>query len=146
MKTRARFYVIQRTPILSQQAPTRPHISLSPQLRALLQDTRITHALLFATGVLVGLVILGWWLWPVQWTSAWPVDLAPSDRALYLQMVGDLYSYQLDPVRVARALNSFSTDAAEVCALVAETQEPGARIRLVAIAAVRNGYGCPVPE
>jgi len=26
-------------------------------------------------GLLVGWLVIGWWLWPVQWTSALPVDL-----------------------------------------------------------------------
>jgi len=31
----------------------------------------------FIVGLFIGLVILGWWLWPVQWTDAAPSDLRP---------------------------------------------------------------------
>ena len=35
----------------------------------------------FVVGLLIGLVVLGWWLWPVQWTDAGPSDLRPDAGA-----------------------------------------------------------------
>jgi hypothetical protein len=37
-------------------------------------------------------VVLGWWLWPVQWTNADPVDLRASHRDTYLQMIADSFA------------------------------------------------------
>ena len=34
----------------------------------------------FVVGLFIGLVVLGWWLWPVQWTDAGPSDLRPKMR------------------------------------------------------------------
>ena len=46
----------------------------------------------FVLGVFLGLVVLGWWLWPVQWTNTDPADLKPSHKEAYLQMIADSYA------------------------------------------------------
>lgn len=55
----------------------------------------------FVAGVLIGLVVLGWWLLPVQWTNADPSDLRPAEKETYVQMIADSYSVTGD-VGVAR--------------------------------------------
>lgn len=46
----------------------------------------------FVVGLVLGLVVLGWWLWPVQWTNADPVDLRAIHRDTYLQMIADSFA------------------------------------------------------
>jgi len=46
----------------------------------------------FVLGVVLGLIVLGWWLWPVQWINADPADLKESYKESYLQMVADSYA------------------------------------------------------
>lgn len=46
----------------------------------------------FVLGLVLGLVVLGWWLWPVQWINADPVDLRTSHRDTYLQMIADSFA------------------------------------------------------
>ena len=46
----------------------------------------------FVLGLVLGLVVLGWWLWPVQWTNADPADLRDSQRDTYLQMIADSFA------------------------------------------------------
>lgn len=46
----------------------------------------------FVLGVIVGLVVLGWGLWPVKWTNADPADLRASHREGYVQMIADSYA------------------------------------------------------
>ncbi len=46
----------------------------------------------FVLGVVLGLVVLGWWLWPVQWTNADPADLKAGYKESYLQMIADAYA------------------------------------------------------
>jgi len=46
----------------------------------------------FVLGVFLGLVVLGWWLWPVRWTNADPADLKPSERETYVQLIADSYA------------------------------------------------------
>ena len=43
----------------------------------------------FLAGLVVGLPILGWWLWPVQTSNALPSDLAPAYREAYVAMAAD---------------------------------------------------------
>ncbi len=49
----------------------------------------------FVVGLLFGLVVLGWGLWPVQWTNAAPSDLRPDLQVNYLRM--SIESYRLNP-------------------------------------------------
>jgi hypothetical protein len=38
----------------------------------------------FLVGMAVGLIVLGWWLWPVQWTDAKPASLSDQYQQAYL--------------------------------------------------------------
>ncbi|MDI7275275.1 MAG: hypothetical protein QME94_04800 [Anaerolineae bacterium] len=50
-------------------------------------------AVTFLAGVFVGLVVLGWGLWPVQWVgNASPADLHQAYRQTYLEMVAESYA------------------------------------------------------
>lgn len=57
--------------------------------------TRGKVILSFVVGFLIGLIIFGWWLLPVQWKDAAPSDLEPGYRDIYLNMVA--YIYETDP-------------------------------------------------
>ncbi|MCS7222117.1 MAG: hypothetical protein RML36_01310 [Anaerolineae bacterium] len=46
----------------------------------------------FAAGLLIGWLVIGWWIWPVTWTNALPVDLSPEYRRTYV--VGIAYTFQ----------------------------------------------------
>jgi hypothetical protein len=62
-------------------------------------------------GFLVGLVIFGWVIWPVQWKDAAPVDLQATYRQTYLETVARVY--EADPsVDLDRMLGTdgWSTD------------------------------------
>jgi hypothetical protein len=53
----------------------------------------IAAALAFVVGLLIGLVVLGWGLWPVEWTNADPSSLRPDLQEDYLRMAIDSYVY-----------------------------------------------------
>jgi hypothetical protein len=55
-------------------------------------------------GLLAGLVI-GWGVWPVQWSDAWPADLAPEAKAQYLAAVSEAYVYYGDDAAAEVAYN-----------------------------------------
>jgi hypothetical protein len=50
----------------------------------------------FVVGLFIGLVVLGWGLWPVQWTNADPSSLRPDLQEDYLRMTID--SFVQNPV------------------------------------------------
>ncbi|MGQ9553608.1 MAG: hypothetical protein ACUVWR_05800 [Anaerolineae bacterium] len=57
----------------------------------------------FLVGLVVGLPILGWWVWPVQVSNATPSDLAPAYQQAYIAMAADSYALNGDlPLAKAR--------------------------------------------
>ena len=60
----------------------------------------------FLIGVVVGLVVLGWWLWPVQWTNADLADLKPAQKQSYLSAVADSFNVTNDAVQARARLDS----------------------------------------
>ncbi len=75
--------------------------SLDKQLRIILLSVKALAAgyigwtilITFILGLVVGLVVLGWGLWPVKWTDARPVSLSTIKEApyrnLYLRLAAD---------------------------------------------------------
>lgn len=108
--------------------------------------SRVTRAQALAIGVVIGVVIglpvLGWWLWPVQWTNATFNELAPAEAALVIETVADYYAYSQDPVRVAAVLSGWQDGESLICAMAAQEDDFWSKARLISIAAVRNGHGC----
>ncbi len=51
----------------------------------------VTATLGLVLGLFIGLVILGWGLWPVQWTNATPMSLRPDLQEDYLRMTVDSF-------------------------------------------------------
>ncbi|HZY46072.1 MAG TPA: hypothetical protein VFF70_15140, partial [Anaerolineae bacterium] len=78
---------------------------MSQQAKAMLAGIRgllagypfITLAAGLVVGLLIGLVVLGWWLWPVRWTDARPSDLSSKAEIQYQQdffrLAADAYQY-----------------------------------------------------
>lgn len=52
-------------------------------------------------GIIIGLVFLGWWLWPVQWENASPGHLRSDFQLYYFQAVADEYAstHDMDAAR-----------------------------------------------
>ena len=50
----------------------------------------------FVVGLIIGLVVLGWWLWPVKWINAAPQHLSPEYQREYLQMAIEAYAFTGD--------------------------------------------------
>jgi hypothetical protein len=68
----------------------------------------------FLVGVVIGLVVLGWWLWPVQWTDAGPSDLRPEFQEIYLRMAIDSYSRQPDPLAAQQRVQEVGSQALSI--------------------------------
>lgn len=52
----------------------------------------IEVAIAFALGLVLGLFVLGWWLWPVTWTNTDLSDLRAAHKENYLQLIADSYA------------------------------------------------------
>src|SRR5512135_2174539 len=51
---------------------------------------------IFLVGLVIGLVVLGWWLWPVEWVNATPEQLTSAWHQEYLRMAIDSYTVNQD--------------------------------------------------
>ncbi len=76
-------------------------------------------------GVLVGWLVIGWTLWPVQWTSVLPADLVTEGRQQYLDLVAESYVLNKNVVLAQQRLTSFLP--AEQPALLADVTTRVAR-------------------
>jgi len=65
-------------------------------IRGILDRPRIVGILSFIVGIIVGMTVLGWWLFPVEWTDASPDLLRVESQEDYLRMVIDSYSLDAD--------------------------------------------------
>lgn len=95
----------------------------------------------FIVGLIIGLVVLGWWLWPVEWTNATPAQLDPVYQDAYVTMTAELYSLNGNADMVQQALGGWGGDVV-ACNLAATTVDTAERARFEAVAAVVNGTGC----
>ena len=66
--------------------------------------------LAFIVGLLVGWWLLGWQLFPVEWTDARPIDLAPGYRVDYLAMVADSYARTGNTALAQKRLEGFDRE------------------------------------
>jgi len=88
----------------------------------------VTGAVFFVLGLIIGLVVLGWWLFPVQWTNAGPADLRPDVQEDYLRMAIDSYALTQDVDAAKRRYGELGEKGPEVLATIQQNpgyQEPG---------------------
>ena len=81
----------------------------------------------FVVGLLIGLVVLGWWLWPVQWTDAGPSDLRLEYQETYLRMAIDSYTLNQDAAVAQQRIAEVGENSTEILANIAAqpgTQDP----------------------
>lgn len=97
--------------------------------------------LAFVIGAIFGLIVLGWWLFPVEWTGAGIQDLAQADQELVLRTVADLFSFDGDSAKVQQALAGWGGEAV-ACQMAATSADPADAARLRAIANVITGQEC----
>jgi hypothetical protein len=69
-------------------------------------------------GILIGLVVLGWWLWPVKYTGAGPKDLRADQKAEYLRMAVTAYSADRDALTAQARYNALGEGADDIMAQI----------------------------
>ncbi len=81
----------------------------------------------FVIGIFIGLVVLGWWLWPVEWVDAGPENLRIEFQEIYLRMAIDSYTLNQDVVAAQQRIAEVGPNAAEVMQIIQAnpgSQEP----------------------
>ena len=75
-------------------------------------------------GAIVGLIVLGWWLFPVKYVGAGPKDLRPEAKAEYMRMAIESYGLTRDATQAKARYDALGADANQVLQEVAN--QPGA--------------------
>jgi hypothetical protein len=96
-------------------------------IKRFLTNPIVTGVLGLLIGVFIGLVILGWWLTPVQWTDAAPGALRSDAKVTYLRTCIDAYGYNGDAARAKACYDSLGADSAQALDQIVNnpaTQDP----------------------
>jgi polyisoprenyl-teichoic acid--peptidoglycan teichoic acid transferase len=72
--------------------------------------TWVATGVALVAGLLLGWLVLGWWLWPVQWTDAAAIDLSPADREKYLDVVAESFTLNQNQDAAAQRLSTFAPE------------------------------------
>ncbi|MEX1248579.1 MAG: hypothetical protein WEA61_08855 [Anaerolineales bacterium] len=93
--------------------------SLGSQINAAkLREPRTQLILAFVAGLIVGLVALGWWLFPVSWEDASAEQLRADLRADYLRAAIDSYTLRPDDTLARQRLDALGDAVDETMATV----------------------------
>lgn len=95
----------------------------------------------FVSGLLIGWMWLGWWVWPVQYIPGGPGGMSLEEQAEYIELVAELYSYKLDKTQARIVLNDWG-GVAMACRMAATTNDDMRRVRYLALAYAANDVGC----
>lgn len=90
------------------------------RLFSFLKNPIIAAALAGILGLLFGLVVLGWNLWPVEWLDGTPDVLAASYQQDYMRMTIDSFSVNHDAALALQRWDALGADAAPAFNAVAE--------------------------
>ena len=66
----------------------------------------------FIGGLIIGLAVLGWLIWPVQWVDAKPTDLRHEYQLIYIDMVVDSFEDSHDLTQARYRLHPWENDEA----------------------------------
>lgn len=79
----------------------------------------------FLAGLFIGLVVLGWWLWPVQWSNGSVAILAPEPKEEFLRAAIDAHAYRPDEALARRRFQALGQSGPFVLSVI--YAKPGAQ-------------------
>lgn len=102
-------------------------------------------ALAFLAGLLLGWLVIGWWLWPVQWVNTDPWDLKPEFKKHYIIMAADSYALASNPeVLKARFRGWPPEDLANLLNEI-KRENPGNELLASRLEAIKSVLNVPEP-
>ncbi|MBC7224374.1 MAG: hypothetical protein H5T59_08910 [Anaerolineae bacterium] len=116
------------------------------------QYTRRAVVLTGLAGLLVGLLaglVIGWWVWPVEWTATSLKDLKPEYKDEYIAMVSAAYARDGNLERAVRRLESLRAgNPAQLVVALAERYIAEGRDRdeIQCLAGLAEGLGVRSPQ
>jgi hypothetical protein len=92
-------------------------------VREQLKKPLVTGIVGLVIGLILGWFVIGWGLWPVQWTDAAPQHLRQDVKEDYLRMAIDSYTLNKDAIKAKERYDSIGKDGLEILKkLVGEPQ------------------------
>jgi hypothetical protein len=92
-------------------------------IREQFKNPVVTAVVALIVGLFIGLVVLGWWLWPVKFTGASPKDLTYQNKVEYLHMTIEAFGETKDVQKARERYNALGSDGEK--ALSDVMKEPG---------------------
>ena len=115
------------------------------QIRERLKNPVVIGVLAFAIGFIVGLVLFGWWLTPVEWTDAAVSDLRPDLQEEYLRMAIEGFFANPDAVLAQKRWADLGPSANELFNKIAANPQGIAPSALSTFSAiVQSGVSGPI--
>jgi hypothetical protein len=109
----------------------------------------LTIAIAFIVGLILGWIVFGWWLFPVQWGGALPQDLQPADKKVIIETASEAFALTQDGGKAVERLQALGSQQ-EVAQLAGEVvQTAAAAGDLVAadrVAQMASKIGLTLPE
>jgi len=92
---------------------------------------------------LVGLVVFGWWLFPVQWQPD-KFNTAPiASQIVYVHLFSEWYAYSGNTEKASQFIQELDRFDEIACYLAdSEQHDMGAKARYIKAAWLKNGTGC----
>lgn len=89
-----------------------------------------------AIGLVIGLVVLGWWLFPVEWVDFSPEQMGPADQEDYLRMAIDSLSVNYDTTAAVSRYRDLGEDGPAILAAIQANPAPQSQTAVQAFSAL----------
>ncbi|MBN1149120.1 MAG: hypothetical protein JXA78_17810 [Anaerolineales bacterium] len=96
-------------------------------------------------GTIFGLIVLGWWLWPVKWVNSQPEHMSFDAKVEYLRMAIEAYGQNGDTAKAQARFLALGSDSSEVLTYVTQNLE-GTPTELVSNFSNAVATTTPTPE
>lgn len=106
-------------------------------------------AVAFIVGLLLGWIVLGWWLFPVQWGGTLVQDLQPADKKVFIVTEAEAFALTQDAAMAVERLQTLGTQqevaqwAAEV---VQEATSEGDQVTIDRVTQMAAKIGLTLPS
>ena len=116
-------------------------------IREKLKDPKVTGIGGLVVGLVLGWFVIGWGIWPVEWTDALPEHLNAQEKEEYLRMAIDSYAIDQDPIEAQQRYQSLKPGAEEAWeAIEANPGEQAPYLLDFAMVALEETAAEPMPE
>src|SRR3972149_474045 len=102
------------------------------------QQPRAVAVAAFVAGLVIGLPVLGWGLWPVQWEKPSFADLRPAGQQQYVRLVAASYALDLNSDQAAERIQALGPQARQV---ISDTLSASQGDDAMRVAQLRQGLG-----